>query len=46
MSLSDVNPLSLLTEGLHLHTIDAKDEETYERIINKLSELGILIETT
>ena len=45
MSLSDVNPLSLLTEGLHLHTIDAKDEETYERIINKLSELGILIET-
>jgi len=46
MSLSGVNPLSLLTEGMHLHTIVASDEDTYERIINKLSELGILIETT
>ncbi len=46
MSLTGVNPLSLLTEGLHLHTIDARDDATYERIINKLTEIGILIETT
>ncbi|MBQ8393634.1 MAG: transcription repressor NadR [Clostridia bacterium] len=40
-----VNPLSLLTEGLHIHTIDVKDENTFKRITDKLSELGILIES-
>ena len=46
ISETGATPLSFLTEGMHLHTIDAKDEKTYERIISKLTELGILIETT
>ena len=39
------NPLSLLTEGIHIHTIAVKDEESFERITQKLSELGILVDT-
>ena len=38
------NPLSLLTEGLHIHTISVKDEQAFLRITRQLSELGILIE--
>ena len=37
-------PLSQLTEGLHIHSIDVNDEEAYERIIAKLTELKILVE--
>ena len=40
------NPLSVLTEGLHIHTISVKDEEGFSRITRKLSELGVLIEST
>ena len=40
------NPLSLLTEGLHIHTVSVKDEESFSRIEKKLSELNILIEST
>ena len=39
------SPLSLLTEGVHIHTLVVPDEETFERITRRLSELGILIET-
>lgn len=38
-------PLSLLTEGLHVHTIAVKDEQSFERIKTQLDKLGILIET-
>lgn len=31
-------PLSLLTEGVHYHTIEVKDEDMYEAILNALSE--------
>ena len=44
-SHSDAKPISELTEGLHIHTIDAKDEDTYKRIVKALSDLGILVET-
>ena len=37
------NPLSLLTQGIHIHTIEVPNEQAFERIKNKLSELGILI---
>lgn len=36
--------LADLTGGVHAHTISARDEETFDRITKKLSELGILIE--
>lgn len=37
------NPLSLLTQGIHIHTIKIPNEEAFERIKNKLNEFGILI---
>lgn len=37
-------PLSDLTGGVHVHTISAKNDEVFERICKKLSELGILIQ--
>lgn len=37
-------PLSDLTGGLHLHTIQCRDIDTYERIIKVLKEKGILYE--
>jgi transcriptional regulator of NAD metabolism len=36
-------PLADLTGGIHIHTISVKDEQTFERICKKLTELGILI---
>lgn len=38
------NPLSLLTEGLHIHTLSVPDENALCRIEKRLSELGVLIE--
>lgn len=39
-----VKPLSNLTNGLHLHTIRCKDEETFQRILNALRTKGFLYE--
>lgn len=36
-------PLSLLTEGIHLHTITCPDEDTFNEVQKKLLELGILL---
>lgn len=36
-------PLSSLTEGIHLHTIEVSNEETYERIREELRKKNILI---
>lgn len=38
-------PLSALTEGLHIHTVSAKDEGSFDRIINRLKELNVYIES-
>ena len=35
--------LSDLTGGVHIHTVSVKDEETFGRITQKLSDLGILV---
>ena len=37
-------PLSLLTEGIHLHTITCPSPEAYARVKDALGELGILLE--
>ena len=37
------NPISLLTQGIHLHTIEIPNKESFERIKNKLIELNFLI---
>ena len=41
---TDAKPLLLLTEGLHIHTIEVKDEVTFGSIIERLNELHILVE--
>ncbi len=37
-------PLSLLTEGIHLHTLSCPDEGAYQRVCAALRELDILLE--
>ena len=39
------NPLSVLTEGLHIHTISVPDEQCFNRIVEKLTDLKIYIES-
>ena len=46
VDLSHATPLSLLTEGVHIHTISVVDEKSFERIKDRLTGLGVLIETT
>jgi len=36
-------PLSVLTEGVHLHTIEVPDEDTYLRIVDRLERHGYLL---
>lgn len=37
-------PLSLLTGGIHLHTLSCPDEAAYARVCEALRELGFLLE--
>lgn len=39
------SPLSLLTEGVHLHTLLCPNEEALERVREALRKLGILFES-
>jgi transcriptional regulator of NAD metabolism len=39
----NAEPLSALTKGVHIHTIEAENEEVVQRIINELNEKGYLI---
>ena len=41
---SDAAPLSDLTCGIHLHTIICPDEETYERVMEKLKKRGFIFD--
>ena len=40
-----VSPLSALTEGLHIHTISVVDNSSFDRIVAKLKQLKIYIES-
>lgn len=40
---SDTKPLSMLTGGVHLHTIEVPDEISYNHIISDLEKYGYLI---
>ena len=44
ISETGAKPLSFLTEGLHIHTIAVNDEASFQRILEALSALGILVE--
>ena len=46
INATKANPLSLLTEGEHIHTIIIDDDNAFDRIKEQLTNLGILIETT
>lgn len=39
-----VAPLSVLTDGVHLHTIACPSEAVYERILSVLGEKGLLLD--
>lgn len=38
-------PLSLLTEGVHLHTLSCPGEEAFDRVRRELARAGFLLET-
>lgn len=38
-----INPLSQLTDGIHLHTIKCKNEEMFENVIRQLKDNGYLL---
>lgn len=42
LSVQDARPLSLLTDGVHLHTIQCPDQAAYQRVVEQLKEAGIL----
>ena len=37
-------PLSFLTEGLHIHTVAVRDEESFRRILDQLKTLRVLLD--
>ena len=37
-------PLSLLTEGVHLHTLSCPDEDAFRRVLEELRGAGFLLE--
>lgn len=39
----DAQPLSALTEGIHLHTLSCPDEDAFLRVKSALEQLGILL---
>ena len=41
---ADAQPLSALTEGIHLHTLSCPGEDAFQRVQADLREMGILIE--
>lgn len=43
LNKNKAEPLLKLTQGIHLHTIEAKDEETMDKIIKALQDKGYLI---
>ena len=45
VATTDAKPLSMLTEGLHIHTFIPPNQDAFERIIKKLTELGVYIES-
>ena len=41
---AQAQPLSLLTEGIHLHTLSCPSEEAYERVCDALQQVGLLLD--
>ena len=41
---AEARPLSLLTEGIHLHTLSCPSEAVFQRVQQALRELGVLLE--
>lgn len=44
VSEHDAKPLSTITEGVHLHTLSCPDEAAFERVRERLSAEGFLLE--
>ena len=41
---AEARPLSILTEGIHLHTLSCPDEEAFRRCETQLRAMGVLLE--
>ena len=40
----DMRPLSELTDGIHLHTLQCRDEQAFQRLVEALRDAGFLVE--
>lgn len=40
----NAEPLSIITRGVHLHTIESENEESMKKILNELKNKGYLVE--
>ncbi|MBR2894470.1 MAG: transcription repressor NadR [Oscillospiraceae bacterium] len=45
MKSNETRPLSLLTEGIHLHTVSCPNQETLDRVRDELNRAGILLKS-
>ena len=41
---AEARPLSLLTEGIHLHTLSCPNEAAFLRVQQALRDMGVLLE--
>lgn len=41
-SIEGKEPLSKITDGIHLHTIEVENEESFEKILEELEKAGLL----
>ena len=44
MASNDARPLSLLTEGIHLHTLSCPNADALHHLREKLRQMGVLLE--
>lgn len=42
ISKEDIEPLSALTEGIHIHTVEVPNEETFEKMMDELRKQNFL----
>ena len=40
----EAKPLSDLTGGIHLHTLSCPDEDAFQRVLDALRQLNVLLE--
>lgn len=43
LAKSDTEPLSVLTDGVHIHTLEIPNEETFQKMLKELEKCNLLV---